>query len=112
MQKAFDSRTSCNLRGSVIVVTMGTATMYTNRVQSWMELKPGVWYVAVVLSLLVLTDSLFAQPKANASGQLVYVDPDGVIRWKTTKGEVAMFGANYCLPSASDYRAAGMVHAD
>jgi hypothetical protein len=34
------------------------------------------------------------------------------MRWRTSNVEVAMLGANYCLPSASDYRAAGAVHAD
>lgn len=36
----------------------------------------------------------------------VYIDPDGVIRWTGSDREVALFGANYCLPSACDYRAA------
>lgn len=39
--------------------------------------------------------------------ELVYLDPEGVIRWKSDGRGVALFGANYCLPSASDYRAAG-----
>ena len=44
--------------------------------------------------------------------ELVYQDTKGVIRWKDTKEEVALFGANYCLPSACDYRAAGYVDGD
>ena len=52
-----------------------------------------------------------AADKAN-SPELVYLDQDGVIRWKSDDGEVALFGANYCLPSASDYRMAGAVGAD
>ena len=42
----------------------------------------------------------------------VYLDPEGVIRWRDDRREVALFGANYVLPSASDYRAAGYLHAD
>ncbi|MGB4466417.1 MAG: hypothetical protein WBI55_09945, partial [Eubacteriales bacterium] len=37
----------------------------------------------------------------------VFVDDQGIIRWVSGKKEVALFGANYCLPSACDYRAAG-----
>lgn len=39
----------------------------------------------------------------------VYQDKEGVIKWSDTKQEVALFGANYCLPSACDYRAAKYV---
>jgi hypothetical protein len=52
------------------------------------------------------------QPADTRSKELIYVDPAGVLRWRTSDVEVAMLGANYCLPSSSDYRAAGAVHAD
>jgi len=42
----------------------------------------------------------------------VYLDKAGVIRWSDNRQEVALFGANYVLPTASDYRAAGYLHAD
>jgi hypothetical protein len=51
-------------------------------------------------------------PDQGGSTELIYVDPAGVLRWRTSNVEVAMLGANYCLPSASDYRAAGAVGAD
>lgn len=38
--------------------------------------------------------------------ELVYSDATGTIRWKKNKQEVSLFGANYCLPSACDFRAA------
>ncbi len=44
--------------------------------------------------------------------ELVYTDASGVVRWKKNKQEVALFGANYCLPSACDFRAAGYVDGD
>jgi hypothetical protein len=50
-----------------------------------------------------------ASTTANRS---VYVDGSGVIRWRDNRREVALFGANYVLPTASDYRAAGYVHGD
>ena len=49
---------------------------------------------------------------AAAQNRGVYIDGEGVMRWRGTKQEVALFGANYVLPTASDYRAAGYVHAD
>ena len=42
----------------------------------------------------------------------VYVDGQGVMRWRTDQREVALYGANYVITTASDYRAAGYVGAD
>ena len=42
----------------------------------------------------------------------VFVDPAGVVRWRDTRAEVALFGANYAITSSSDYRAAGYVTRD
>ncbi len=47
-----------------------------------------------------------------AAEEPVYIDGQGVMRWTAGHDEVALFGANYSLPSASDYRAAGYIHAD
>ncbi len=54
----------------------------------------------------------WGQPGGSPSKELIYIDGSGVMRWRTSNVEVAMLGANYCLPSASDYRAAGLVSAD
>jgi hypothetical protein len=43
--------------------------------------------------------------------QVVYLDTEGVVRWRATREEVRLFGANYVI-GASDYRAAGYVGAD
>src|SRR5438046_5247127 len=53
-----------------------------------------------------------AAAHAQRAGSAVYLDNQGVVRWKDDRQEVALFGANYVLPTASDYRAAGYVHAD
>jgi len=50
--------------------------------------------------------------RAQVANRVVYLDEQGVIRWKDNRQEVTLFGANYVLPTASDYRAAGYVHAD
>ena len=57
---------------------------------------------------LLLTLALFGASLVSAQ-ELVYQDSEGVIRYTADKSEVAVFGANYCLPSASDYRAADKV---
>jgi hypothetical protein len=66
-----------------------------------------------VVALVVSAVSVTAQDRpAPAHLRGVYLDPEGVIRWRDDRREVALFGANYVLPSASDYRAAGYLHAD
>jgi hypothetical protein len=41
-------------------------------------------------------------PKRSAD---VFVDQEGVLRWKDTNGEVSLFGVNYTTPFAYSYRA-------
>lgn len=57
---------------------------------------------------LFLALALFVMGSLSAQ-ELVYQDAEGVIRYTANQSEVAVFGANYCLPSASDYRAADKV---
>jgi len=64
---------------------------------------------ALALSLIGLP---FAVARAQVAARAVYLDDRGVVRWKDNKAEVTLFGANYVLPTASDYRAAGYVQAD
>ena len=66
-----------------------------------------------LLPVLLLGVPLSAQQNDTGLGKIrtVYLDKKGVIRWDDHK-EVALFGANYCLPSACDYRAAGYVSGD
>lgn len=40
----------------------------------------------------------------------VYLDNQGVVRWRDNREEVRLFGANYVITTASDYRAAGYLH--
>lgn len=58
---------------------------------------------------LLLPTALPAQAPAVCA---VRVDSAGVIRWQDSGKEVALFGANYTLPSASDFRAAGNLGLD
>lgn len=68
-----------------------------------------------LLALLLL----FAAPAAaqgagdtSAAVRRVFLDREGVVRWADTREEVTLFGANYALPSSSDYRAAGYLTSD
>ncbi|QXD15437.1 hypothetical protein GQ464_000315 [Rhodocaloribacter litoris] len=63
--------------------------------------------VALLLAWLVM-------PVGEASGQEgpVFVDETGVMRWRSTGEEVALFGVNYGVPFAHGYRALGYVGAD
>src|SRR5262245_27528520 len=63
-------------------------------------------------SLLIALLALVGPANAQVANRAVYLDNQGVIRWQSDKREVTLFGANYVLTTASDYRAAGYVHAD
>jgi hypothetical protein len=69
-----------------------------------------IYYLLLILSFIC---PVFAQQPgaAGTSIRTVHLDKKGVIRWENNE-EVALFGANYCLPSACDYRAAGYIDPD
>ena len=52
------------------------------------------------------------QAAPRPANRAVYLDKEGVVRWRDDKREVALFGANYVVTTASDYRAAGYLGAD
>src|SRR5437588_4837244 len=64
------------------------------------------------MTALFMTLSLGVTHAARAQNRVVYLDDQGVIRWQHNRKEVTLFGANYVLTTASDYRAAGYLHAD
>src|SRR5216117_2150758 len=66
----------------------------------------------VRLTILFIAVATLCAPAAHAQHELVYLDKQGVVRWRDTQKEVALFGANYVVTTASDYRAAGYVHGD
>jgi len=69
---------------------------------------------AVLLGSLVVaaTAAPAQQPPTGRPFRDVYLDREGVVRWRDDRREVTLFGANYVLPSASDYRAAGYLRGD
>src|SRR5436190_12069551 len=80
---------------------------------SWMESSWRMRKAKSIPRMIVLCITLAVlAPRVYAQQELVFLDSSGVVRWRKTKQEVALFGANYVLPTASDYRAAGYVHGD
>ncbi len=70
--------------------------------------------VRFCLVMLLAADLAVASAHGQAApaNRAVYLDKEGVVRWSDNRAEVTLFGANYVLPTASDYRAAGYLHAD
>src|SRR4030095_10346486 len=71
-------------------------------------MRPTPFLVVLVGVAISVSNAAIAQ-RANRA---VYLDSSGVVRWRDDRQEVRLFGANYVLPTASDYRAAGYVHGD
>ncbi len=69
--------------------------------------------LAFAASLAVTIPARAQRPFPDArADRAVFLDSSGVVRWSDDSEEVALFGANYVLPTATDYRAAGYLHAD
>ncbi|HEY7611394.1 MAG TPA: hypothetical protein VH764_00255, partial [Gemmatimonadales bacterium] len=79
-----------------------------------MSLSPGLRIrpLLFLLCLLFVPGVAHAQRAPAPASREVYLDEQGIVRWSDTREEVTLFGANYVLPTASDYRAAGYLHAD
>lgn len=60
-----------------------------------------------IFTVSIIFSGLLSQAK-----ELVYQDKEGNIRWSVNNERIALYGANYCLPSACDYRAAAYVGGD
>jgi hypothetical protein len=67
--------------------------------------------IVLLLAALAPVPAGAQRPPAPAT-RSAYIDKQGVLRWSDDRREVALFGANYVLPTASDYRAAGYLRAD
>jgi hypothetical protein len=68
--------------------------------------------MALTLALPAAHAQHAVSPAPVAANRAVYLGRDGVVRWRDDRQEVTLFGANYVLPTASDYRAAGYLHLD
>jgi beta-glucosidase/6-phospho-beta-glucosidase/beta-galactosidase len=63
------------------------------------QVKPFIWGLSVLIFILLKSASLLAQPTDK-----LFVDKQGVMRWKNTGAEAAFFGVNYTVPFAYGYR--------
>src|ERR1700730_10551306 len=68
------------------------------------------WSLSALLPLF--SPAAAHEPAGGAADRPVYLDKTGVIRWRDSNAEVALYGANYCIMSGSDYRMAGLVSSD
>lgn len=66
----------------------------------------------VILFLIFTVNLVLVAKDKKENTELIYLDDTGIIRWKSDGREVALFGANYNLPYACDYRAAGYITSD
>lgn len=68
--------------------------------------------IILLFGCLFVPGVIHAQKKTSGYIEKVYQDKDGIVRWTDSKKEVALFGANYPLASATAYRAAGYITND
>ncbi len=65
-----------------------------------------------ITSVLLFYSFLCVAQENKSATRIAYQDSKGIIRWKDNNKELALFGANYCVASACDYRAVGYVTND
>jgi hypothetical protein len=83
-------------------------------------LKQQVWVVVVLLVFSNINKITYGQEakvadlrrNAEPANRQVYIDKEGVVRWRDNNEEFALFGVNYCLPSGYSYRAVQYAGAD
>jgi hypothetical protein len=67
----------------------------------------------LVLAFIFSAEAVVAQSKKPKTDNApVYVDKEGVMRWKANKAEASFFGVNYTTPFAYAYRAHKALNAD
>lgn len=74
--------------------------------------RRGLGLLFLTLLLLAAAAAQAQPPQRTPAFRTPYLDRSGVVRWKDNGKEIVLFGANYVLPSASDYRAAGYLGLD
>ncbi len=69
--------------------------------------------ISVLILASILSINCIAQSKKDRSDSgPVYIDKDGVMRWKANKSEASFYGVNYTTPFAYAYRAHKALNAD
>src|SRR6266702_4911308 len=70
------------------------------------------WLLWVGCLLIASSAALAGDAHSNSTLRSVSVDRDGGLRWQDAGEELALYGANYCIMSGSDYRMSGLVAQD
>jgi hypothetical protein len=68
--------------------------------------------IALLLALAFAPPASSEVTPAEAAVRAMRIDDAGIIRWRDDDREVALYGANYCVMSGSDYRMAGLIGGD
>jgi len=74
--------------------------------------KRAKFYAAIVAIHMVICCGLHAQTDIPSNPSSIYVDDSGVMRWRSSGEELALFGINYSIPFAHGYRAINYIGAD
>src|ERR1700734_2900737 len=89
----------------------------SSTVRSTAVVIQAAWMKLTLALTLALTPALALsapspEPDDGPAVRAAYMDKTGVVRWRDSNAEVALYGANYCIMSGSDYRMAGLVSGD
>ena len=71
-----------------------------------------ILFVCLASGLMASLPAVAGPSDNPAAVRAAYVDKTGVVRWRDSGEELALYGANYCIMSGSDYRMAGLVAKD
>ncbi len=66
----------------------------------------------VIILFFFSTASVAQRSKSKKDNVLIYIDTNGVLRWKASGSEAAFFGVNYTTPFAYSYRAQKALNVD
>jgi|GEM_PF-64042 len=63
-------------------------------------------FIQSIIFILLISSTAFAQKNnSKNNNSIIYIDKDGVLRWKSNNNEASFFGVNYTTPFAYAYRA-------
>jgi len=74
--------------------------------------KASIFLATFLIANVLFLSEVPAQTSTNSNGSSIYVDDQGVMRWRSNEKELALFGVNYSIPFAHGYRAINYVGAD
>jgi hypothetical protein len=70
------------------------------------------WLLSVCFLLTAWSAAAARDADSGSLPRPAFLDRSGVVRWQDSGEELALYGANYCIMSGSDYRMSGLVGHD